>query len=71
MTAPGAVLVHGPWHGSWCWDDVRAALAERGVDSVTVELPLTDPAADVRATRDALTAFARPAVRSGTRAAER
>ena len=50
MTAPGAVLVHGLWHGAWCWDAVREELTGRGVDSVAVELPLTDLAADVAAT---------------------
>lgn len=24
------VLVHGAWHGGWCWRDVRALLEERG-----------------------------------------
>src|SRR3954471_18898607 len=24
------VLVHGAWHGSWCWARVRRALADRG-----------------------------------------
>jgi pimeloyl-ACP methyl ester carboxylesterase len=62
---PGAVLVHGLWLGGWCWDGVRAALADRGVDSVAVELPLTDLPADVRATRAALDAFGRPAVLVG------
>lgn len=62
---PGAVLVHGLWHGGWCWDGVRAALAEHGVDSIAVELPLTELAADVRATRDALDAFGRPAILVG------
>jgi len=65
VSGPGAVLVHGLWHGAWCWDGVRAALSERGVDSVAVELPLTDLAADVRAVRAALDAFARPAVLVG------
>ncbi|ONH28051.1 alpha/beta fold hydrolase [Pseudofrankia asymbiotica] len=65
MTAPGAVLVHGLWHGAWCWDAVRSALDELEVDSVAVELPLTDLAADARATRDALRAFGRPAVLVG------
>ena len=23
---PTIMLVHGAWHGSWCWDSVRAAL---------------------------------------------
>ncbi len=65
MTASGAVLLHRLWHGAWCWDAVRAALAERGVASVAVELPLTDLAADVQATRDTLEAFGRPAVLVG------
>ncbi len=62
---PGAVLVHGLWHGAWTWDGVRAGLAARGVDSVAVELALVDLAADVRATWDALSAFGRPAVLVG------
>ena len=24
------VLVHGAWHGSWCWARVRRALLDRG-----------------------------------------
>jgi pimeloyl-ACP methyl ester carboxylesterase len=60
-----AVLVHGLWHGAWCWDGVRAALAEQGVASVAVELPLTDLPADVRATREALDALGGPAVLVG------
>jgi pimeloyl-ACP methyl ester carboxylesterase len=64
-TTPGAVLVHGLWHGAWCWDAVRAALDDRGVESVAVDLPLTDLAADTRATREALDRFGRPAVLVG------
>jgi pimeloyl-ACP methyl ester carboxylesterase len=64
-TSPGAVLVHGLWHGAWCWDAVRAALDERGVDSLAVDLPLTDLAADTRVTREALDRFGRPAVLVG------
>jgi pimeloyl-ACP methyl ester carboxylesterase len=61
----GAVLVHGLWHGAWCWDGVRTALAARGVDSLAVELPLTDLAADTAATVQALDRFGRPAVLVG------
>ncbi|MGY1620784.1 alpha/beta fold hydrolase [Geodermatophilus sp. SYSU D00965] len=64
-TTPGAVLVHGLWHGSWCWDAVRAALDERGIDSVAVDLPLTGLAEDTRVTREALDRFGRPAVLVG------
>ncbi len=27
---PTFVLVHGAWHGSWCWDTVAQALRDRG-----------------------------------------
>ncbi len=27
---PAFVLVHGAWHGGWCWRDVAAALRRRG-----------------------------------------
>jgi pimeloyl-ACP methyl ester carboxylesterase len=32
------VLVHGFWHGSWCWSPITARLAARGVPSVAVDL---------------------------------
>ena len=65
MTAAGAVLVHGLWHGAWCWDAVRAGLADRGIESVAVELPLTDLGADTRAAIEVIDAFDRPAVLVG------
>ncbi|MGY1824227.1 alpha/beta fold hydrolase [Geodermatophilus sp. SYSU D00079] len=64
-TTPAAVLVHGLWHGAWCWDAVRTALAARGVDSVAVDLPLTDLPSDTRAVLDALDDLGRPAVLVG------
>ncbi|HLI74700.1 MAG TPA: hypothetical protein VKU86_12550 [Acidimicrobiales bacterium] len=33
MRATGAVpvlLVHGAWHGAWCWEPVLELLADRG-----------------------------------------
>jgi len=33
------VLVHGAWHGSWCWERVVPLLEERGLDVRTVDLP--------------------------------
>ena len=65
MTGPGAVLVHGLWHGAWCWDAVRGLLDERGVDSVAGELPLTDLGSDARVVGEALDRFGRPAVLVG------
>lgn len=32
------VLVHGAWHGSWCWKRVRTALQQRGHDVFTPSL---------------------------------
>jgi pimeloyl-ACP methyl ester carboxylesterase len=32
------VLVHGFWHGSWCWSLVTEQLAARGIPSVAIDL---------------------------------
>ena len=33
------VLVHGSWHGSWCWDKVVFWLQQRGHNAVVLDLP--------------------------------
>lgn len=33
------LLVHGSCHGAWCWRDVIAALAARGVTARAIDLP--------------------------------
>jgi pimeloyl-ACP methyl ester carboxylesterase len=33
------VLVHGAWHGAWCWAAVQAALDQRGLTSYAIDLP--------------------------------
>ncbi len=33
------VLVHGAWHGAWCWAALQAELDRRGVPSLAVDLP--------------------------------
>ena len=33
------VLVHGAWHGAWCWDQVEQQLEKLGAASVAVDLP--------------------------------
>jgi pimeloyl-ACP methyl ester carboxylesterase len=48
------VLVHGAWHGAWCWDAVRNELGHRHVDAVAVELPFSGFADDVAAARSAI-----------------
>lgn len=39
------VLVHGAWHGAWCWDRLIPELAARGHDAVTMDLPIDDGSA--------------------------
>jgi pimeloyl-ACP methyl ester carboxylesterase len=38
-------LVHGAWHGAWCWGKVEDELREAGHRSVAVDLPIDDPEA--------------------------
>jgi pimeloyl-ACP methyl ester carboxylesterase len=33
-----AVLVHGAWHGPWCWDEVRRRLDAKGIATVAPAL---------------------------------
>ena len=36
---PMVVLVHGAWHGAWCWARLQAELDSRGIASLAVDLP--------------------------------
>jgi pimeloyl-ACP methyl ester carboxylesterase len=40
-------LVHGAWHGGWCWDPVRAELEARGHVVHAPDLPCEDVTAGV------------------------
>ncbi len=72
MTAR-VVLVHGAWHGAWCWAPVVDLLRAEGVDVVAVDLPghgadagpLTDLHGDAVRVREALDAGEGPAVLVG------
>jgi pimeloyl-ACP methyl ester carboxylesterase len=33
------VLIHGGWHGAWCWDKVTPLLAQAGHEVVALDLP--------------------------------
>jgi len=33
------ILVHGAWHGAWCWEQVEHQLEDLGAASVAVDLP--------------------------------
>ncbi|MFK7917307.1 MAG: alpha/beta hydrolase [Ilumatobacter sp.] len=60
------VLVHGAWHGAWCWATLQAELDRRGVASLAVDLPghgastepLTGLHGDARLVTDVLDALA-------------
>ena len=59
------LLVHGAWHGAWCWDDVLA----RVPDAVAIDLPSNHGgggfAADVAAVRATLDRMRAPVVLVG------
>ncbi len=38
------VLVHGSYHGAWCWDRLTPELERRGHRVIAVNLPISDPA---------------------------
>ncbi len=39
-------LVHGAWHGAWCWEKVTPLLQQAGHDVVAPDLPSDDGSAD-------------------------
>ena len=50
MTAPTYVLVHGAWHGAWCWQRFGDTLDHRGLPWTALDLPSSggdDPAIDM------------------------
>jgi pimeloyl-ACP methyl ester carboxylesterase len=48
------VLVHGAWHGPWCWAPVLAGLDDLGIPTVAVELAGPDLHADADLVRGVL-----------------
>ena len=40
------VLVHGAWHGSWCFRELADALEARGHEAIAVDLPCEDTTFD-------------------------
>jgi pimeloyl-ACP methyl ester carboxylesterase len=67
------VLVHGAWHGAWCWDRVVDGLRERDIDALALDLPghgdssepLGDLYGDAAALRGTLDTLDGPAVVCG------
>ena len=39
---PLIVLIHGAWHGAWCWTDLQTELTARGLQSQAHDLPSVD-----------------------------
>lgn len=50
------VLVHGAWHGAWCWERLIPELEERGHRAVAVDLPAEDAAATFQTYADIVVA---------------
>ena len=46
-------LVHGAWHGGWCWERLVPELERLGHRAVAVDLPCDDPAATFSTYADA------------------
>src|SRR3546814_6889055 len=61
LSAPATiVLVHGAFHGPWCFDRVRGLLDERGISTIAPELPLETMAGDVAVVTAAIDAAEGP-----------
>ena len=52
------LLVHGAFHGAWCWTKVLPELSARGVTAEAVELPFTSPVDDRDVVRAAIARLA-------------
>jgi pimeloyl-ACP methyl ester carboxylesterase len=54
------LLVHGAWHGAWCWAALQAELDRLGVASWAIDLPghglSTEPLGDLHTDADAVVA---------------
>jgi len=65
VTDKTVVLVHGAWHGPWCWEKVTPLLDDAGIEHVEVDLPFTSFEDDVAAACDAVDAVPGPVVLCG------
>lgn len=39
MAISNVLLVHGAWHGAWCWAPLQRALDQLGIPSYAIDLP--------------------------------
>src|ERR1700674_5614876 len=56
--APSSVLVHGAWHDSGVWDELREILDRRGHRSLAVDLPIENVAVDASGYAEVIAAAA-------------
>lgn len=63
LTEPMVILVHGAWHGGWCWAALQTELDRRGVPSLAPDLPghgtSGEPLGDLYGDADAIAALAK------------
>lgn len=67
---PPVILVHGAYHGAWCWDRVVPHLTNAGLEALAVDLPghgasplpLTDLYGDAAHVRSIIAGFDEPPV---------
>ena len=60
--APGMttfVLVHGGWHGAWCWEKLIPEIEARGHKAAAMDLPSDDPEATFETYADVVAASIR------------
>lgn len=50
------VLIHGAWHGGWCFDEVAGPLRDRGFGVHAPDLPLSGAGDDVATAREVIAA---------------
>ncbi|HKD65992.1 MAG TPA: alpha/beta hydrolase [Candidatus Binataceae bacterium] len=70
---PEVVLVHGAWHGAWCWEPLRELLGQKGIKTHAIDLKsggeqaqgLTDFYADAKAVRQLTDSIHAPVVLAG------
>jgi pimeloyl-ACP methyl ester carboxylesterase len=48
------LLVHGSFHGAWCWDHLIPELAARDIEAYAIDLPFTSLADDAAAVASAI-----------------
>jgi pimeloyl-ACP methyl ester carboxylesterase len=51
---PRLLLVHGAFHGAWCWNRLTPELERLGISCETVDLPFTSTEDDVAAVRSVI-----------------